>query len=174
MLMRQTSFGYTPPYFQRPILYFHDGKPIINFSRRMITGNAATPRHPLSPPITEAQAEALDAVHFIAKEHSLKTKVLPGDMRFINNLGVLHAREPWEEDENSERYMLRLWLRNSEKRWAIPEALKADSDATYDAIEGVSDYWQLDPFGTERHRELKKRGEEDDVTVGLPPSTRCG
>jgi hypothetical protein len=50
------------------------------------------PRDPLLPPISEAQAEALDALHFLAEKHRLTLDFRVGDVQFANNLSVFHAR----------------------------------------------------------------------------------
>jgi alpha-ketoglutarate-dependent taurine dioxygenase len=44
------------------------------------------------PSLTEAQAEALDAVHFTAEEHAISLDFRKGDIQFANNLSILHAR----------------------------------------------------------------------------------
>jgi alpha-ketoglutarate-dependent taurine dioxygenase len=48
----------------------------------------ANPSHP----ITEAQAEALDALHFLADRFSLTLDFQKGDVQYVNNLSIFHAR----------------------------------------------------------------------------------
>lgn len=45
------------------------------------------------PPITEAQAEALDALHFLAEKHALSLSFKKGDVQYVNNLSIFHARD---------------------------------------------------------------------------------
>jgi Taurine catabolism dioxygenase TauD, TfdA family len=113
-----------PPYHQRALLHLCDGKPILNFSRRVLTGSSESPRAPGIPPITEAQAEALDAVHFSALKHSLELDLKAGDMCFINNLVIMRSRQNFVDDGDSKRYHLRLLLNYPEKGWRIPEGLR--------------------------------------------------
>ena len=123
--MGNCSLGRVPPYYRRALLYFEDGKVILNVSRRLLVGHA--PRVPRSdgiPGLTEAQAEALDALHVIAEKHEIRPTMEKGDMRFFNNMGILHRREAFENDENSERHLIRLWLNNEDKCWRLPEALR--------------------------------------------------
>jgi alpha-ketoglutarate-dependent taurine dioxygenase len=71
---------------------------IIQFVRRAFTGFGDVPRTPNIPPITEAQAEALDALHFIGRDNALKISFERGDFQFLNNLNLLHAREGFKDD----------------------------------------------------------------------------
>lgn len=91
-------FGGNPSYTTRPLLYNEDGKIIIQYSRRHFTGYGSQARSADIPPITEAQAEALDMVHFLAEKHSLGLNFQKGDIQFINSLGLLHARDAFTDD----------------------------------------------------------------------------
>lgn len=93
------SFGGDPGYTTRPLLYQEDGHIIIQYSRRHFTGYGAQKRSPNIPPITEAQAEALDAVHFLAEKYSLGLNFQKGDIQYINSMGLLHARDAFRDDE---------------------------------------------------------------------------
>ncbi|KIJ28142.1 hypothetical protein M422DRAFT_37443, partial [Sphaerobolus stellatus SS14] len=73
------GFGADPPYTSRPLLYYLDQKLIIQYARRYFTGFLALPRSSNIPPITEAQAEALDTLHFLAEEFSLGLNFQKGD-----------------------------------------------------------------------------------------------
>lgn len=72
---------------------------IVQFVRRAFTGFRNVPRSFDIPPISEAQAEAIDALHFIGMEKSIQVKFLPGDFQFLNNLNLLHARDAFRDDE---------------------------------------------------------------------------
>lgn len=84
-------------YKLRPLLYYVDNKLIIQYARRNFTGFGKNPRRSDIPPITEAQAEALDALHFIAEKHSLGVNFQKGDIQYINNLSIFHARESYTD-----------------------------------------------------------------------------
>jgi hypothetical protein len=100
------------------------------------------------PPLTEAQAEALDAVHFIAAKHRLETSMREGDIRFINNLAVLHSREAYKDDETHKRHLVRLWLRNEELAWELPAPLKLAWARVFDDEER-GERWDVEPVGAE-------------------------
>ncbi|KAK3486066.1 uncharacterized protein B0T23DRAFT_245056 [Neurospora hispaniola] len=120
---------YKNQYHTRPLLYNFsssssvDGRkehhgPGFQFSRRPLTGAHFSPHHPLVPAMSEVQAEALDMVYFLAKEHALEIQLQKGDMQIFNNFAMLHARSSFvDEGEHHKRHMLRLWLRNEQKMW---------------------------------------------------------
>lgn len=93
------SFGGSPGYTTRPLLYNEDGHIVIQYSRRHFTGYGLQKRSPHIPPISEAQAEALDALHFAAEKHSLGLNFQKGDIQYINSLGLLHSRDAFRDDE---------------------------------------------------------------------------
>ncbi|KAK0732538.1 beta-lactamase/transpeptidase-like protein [Apiosordaria backusii] len=91
-------------------------------------------RTPGTPGLTEAQAEALDALHAIGLRHELKTSMQRGDIRFVNNMGLLHRRNAYEDRDTSDpnaatalaprRHLMRLWLHNPKACRALPPALR--------------------------------------------------
>lgn len=121
---------------------------ILNFSRRLLTGHTTLePRSPNIPNLTEAQAEALDAVHFIAVEKQKKLPMEEGDIRFINNMGLVHGRDAFFDHDGSElskRHLLRLWLHNEEKIWKLPPALQLIWDRVFADDERVG-RWEPEP-----------------------------
>lgn len=77
--------------------------------------------------MTEEQAEALDMVHFTAEKNSFSIQLERGDMQFLNNFAVFHARQAFIDDEDEagrRRHILRLWLRNEKYAWNTPDCLK--------------------------------------------------
>lgn len=132
-------YGRDPAYYNRAILFHHEGKAFMNFSRRVLTGHPISGRTLRIPSLTEAQAEALDAVHFTAQKHKLNFATEKGEMRFINNFALLHGREAYSDKENfeasrlscedemarrSQRHLLRMWLHDEQMVWKLPPALK--------------------------------------------------
>lgn len=96
--------GYTP----RPLLYHQPAagnnpeRVIIQYARRAFTGYWGLPRTANIPAITEAQAEALDAVHFTAEKHALALEFRPGDIQFVNNLSIFHARAGFRDSPDKQ------------------------------------------------------------------------
>jgi hypothetical protein len=146
-----SSFGHIPAYHQRPILFWHNGKMILNFSRRLLTGSLNSPRTAGLPPITEAQADALDAVHFIAAKHSLAMEMQPGDFRFINNLAILHCRDAFEDGGADKRHLVRMWLRNEKLAWDTPTPLRMFWERVYKRRERKEQIWEVDGLVSQDH-----------------------
>ncbi|KAI9018780.1 hypothetical protein CLU79DRAFT_760378 [Phycomyces nitens] len=110
-------------YYKRPLLYYEDNHLIIQYARRKFTGFGYKPRSESIPPITEAQAEALDALHYISEKHHLDIEFKKGDIQYISNLSIFHAREGFTDSTVNRRHLLRLWL-HPEKPWKLPEQLQ--------------------------------------------------
>jgi hypothetical protein len=75
------------------VLYNEDGHIVIQYSRRQFVGYGMQLRSAHIPPISEAQAEALDMLHFYAEKYSLELNFKKGDIQYINSMGLLHARD---------------------------------------------------------------------------------
>lgn len=99
----------------RPLLYWDDGRPFFFFSRRNLTGSPRSSRTSSIPPITDIQADALDALHFSALKHCIRHRPVNGELQIINNLSVVHCREHFVDPDNeSGRHLMRIWLRNDD------------------------------------------------------------
>ncbi|KAG6853962.1 hypothetical protein C0991_012108 [Blastosporella zonata] len=128
------GFGGSPAYSSRPLLYYHDSKIIIQYARRSFTGFHALPRSEDIPPITEAQAEALDAIHYLGEKYNVGLNFQKGDIQYINNLAVFHARDGFVDTPEKTRHLLRLWLRNEELAWSTPKELESTWKRLYYSI----------------------------------------
>ncbi|KAM6495155.1 hypothetical protein JOM56_009778 [Amanita muscaria] len=121
----RSDVGNAAGYSTRPLLYYEDGHVVIQYSRRRFTGYGPQKRSTHVPPLTEAQAEALDAVHFLAEQFSVGLNFQKGDVQYINSLGLLHARDAFRDDDDVHvRHLIRLWLRNDELAWKTPGPLE--------------------------------------------------
>jgi hypothetical protein len=96
---------------------------IIQYARRTFTGFQGLPRSTDIPPITEAQAEALDALHFLAEKYAVLLNFQKGDIQFANNLSIFHARDGFKNTPEQQRHLVRLWLQDEEYAWKLPEEL---------------------------------------------------
>ena len=75
---------------------------IIQYARRLFTGFGDFPRSTDIPPITEAQAEALDTLHYLGEKYNLGLNFQKGDIQYVNNLGVFHARDAFVDQPGRE------------------------------------------------------------------------
>jgi hypothetical protein len=99
------------PYYQMPIFHHYGGYLTVTYNRDFIT---AALRFDEVPRLSEAQIEAMDLADELADSDRLRLDMdfRPGDIQFINNHQVLHARTPYEDypEPERKRHLLRLWL----------------------------------------------------------------
>lgn len=98
------NFGNTAqPYTKRPLIVYQPKtsdspeRVLLQYARRSFTGFGALPRSKDIPPITEAQAEALDALHFLGEKFNVGLDFRQGDIQYVNNLAVFHARDGFKD-----------------------------------------------------------------------------
>lgn len=75
------------------------------------------------PALTPAQKYALDRVSHVATLFELPLELEPGDVLFFNNWALLHRRDAYQDSEHTSRHMVRLWLRNTQLGWSIPNQM---------------------------------------------------
>jgi hypothetical protein len=94
-----------------PVWGVRDGKFTSHYSRTFVE---AAQRRPVSevPRLSAAQAEALDMLHDLAEELCFEMSFAPGDIQFVNNHVIYHARTAFQDDPEhaADRLLLRLWL----------------------------------------------------------------
>ena len=99
------------PFYNAPVFNEWNGKLSVLYSRAHI-GSAQ--RFPEARRLTRDDIEALDMLVDLAADPELKLDMnfMPGDIQFLHNHTILHARtgyEDWPEVERK-RHLLRLWL----------------------------------------------------------------
>jgi len=128
------SFDATNPSFTRPLLVEQDGKLICNYRIRPFLGTPGYPRNAALGPLPARQEEALNVVGKIADELCLRFEFKTGDIQFINNLSILHAREEFRcaEGDNMRRHLLRLVQMDDELGWDVPPAMREAMGKMFD------------------------------------------
>jgi hypothetical protein len=99
------------PFYEAPVFNEHAGHLSVLYSRLHI-GSAQ--RFPDARPLTAEDTEALDMFGELAGDPELRLDMnfMPGDIQFLHNHTILHARsayEDWPKVERKRR-LLRLWL----------------------------------------------------------------
>ena len=106
-----------------PVWGVRDGKFTSHYSRTFIE---VAQRRTEVPRLSEAQSEAIEMLHALADELSFEMSFAPGDIQFVNNHVVYHARSAFEDGsaeaagKDGGRLLLRLWLAMPNSR-ALPE-----------------------------------------------------
>ncbi|RSL53519.1 hypothetical protein CEP51_014880 [Fusarium floridanum] len=169
------THGRDPPYYKRALLYYEDGKIITNYSRRILCGEPSNgPRTPGIPGLTEAQAEAIDALHAIGRRHELKQSMEKGDLRFINNLAIMHRRDPYGDTTRDHRHLLRLWLHSDSQCWKLPLDLQLAWERVFNDDERKEE-WHLVQYSPTGEQHVVPVWDDSDPRPppGPPPVTRC-
>ncbi|KAL4789768.1 hypothetical protein BDV19DRAFT_382873 [Aspergillus venezuelensis] len=119
---------------------------IIQYARRNFTGYWGKPRSATLPPITEAQAEALDALHYLAERSSVSLDFHKGDIQVVNNLSIFHTRAKFTDSGEKRRHLVRLWLQDPELALGTPDGLKSRWEFVYGGVTAEKSVFPLDPF----------------------------
>lgn len=111
---------------QRPLLFFHDGHVILNYGRNRILGNDDPVNRKLNgiPVVSQLQMEALEVIQELGEKYQLELPMQPGDLTFVNNFGVLHSRDAFQDSEKDVRYLVRMWIKNEALSWKLPQFSK--------------------------------------------------
>lgn len=114
------------PWFDMPIFHWHQGKLTAIYVRQYI--ESAQRNFPQARRLSAQQRIALDAVDALANDSRIHLRMYfePGDMQFLHNHQILHARTDfvnWPEPVRH-RHLLRLWLSPAAGR-LLPEVFAA-------------------------------------------------
>ena len=102
-----------------PVFGLRDGRFTSHYSRTYVEAAQLLPG---TPRMTERQWQALDLLQALAEELCFEMTLEPGDMQFLNNHVVYHARTAFEDDPESGwvRLLYRIWLSMPNSR-ALPQ-----------------------------------------------------
>ena len=105
--------------YMLPVFGLRDGRFTSHYSRTYIE---AAQKLPEAPRLTTEQWEAIDLLAEVADALCYRMQLEPGDMQFLNNHVIYHARDAFTDDAASGqvRQMYRLWLAMPNSR-ALPE-----------------------------------------------------
>jgi len=99
------------PWYTMPVFTQWGDRLFVRYIRPYIL---ASQRHAEAPPITDDAEAAMQRVDAMTKEprYNVFMDLQPGDMQFINNYHVLHARTAYQDDRETGqiRHLKRLWL----------------------------------------------------------------
>ena len=103
--------------------------------RAPLLGGARIRRSETVPKVSAKQLHALEAVESLARRYSVKLDRQNGDLQFINNLSVMHARTAYGvkvAGQRSTRHLLRMFLRDPGNAWAKPASFKTKFDDPFE------------------------------------------
>jgi hypothetical protein len=119
------------PFYEAPVFNEYAGKVSVLYSRLHI---GSSQRFPEARRLTAEDIEALDMLADVAGDPELRLDMnfMPGDIQFLHNHTILHARtgyEDWPEAERK-RHLLRLWLSPPNARPLPPVFAECYGDIT--------------------------------------------
>ncbi|KAH8880119.1 Clavaminate synthase-like protein [Thozetella sp. PMI_491] len=107
--------------FHHPVMFHHQGKVFCQLVYRVCGTNI----------LNQAQLEALRHVEEYARKSCIEIVPQPGDIQFINNYALLHARQSWVDGSaRLARHYLRLGLHDPTNAWPRPPAYEWLFDAS--------------------------------------------
>jgi hypothetical protein len=113
-----------------PVWGVRDGKFTSHYSRTYVEAAQRRPESEV-PRVSDRQWQALDFLAELAEELCFEMSFAPGDIQFVNNHVIYHARSAFEDDDaGHDRLLLRLWLSMPNSR-----ALPAGHEVLWRAIE---------------------------------------
>ncbi len=119
------------PFYEAPVFNEYAGTLSVLYSRLHI---GSSQRFPEARRLTAEDVEALDMLADLAGDPELRLDMtfMPGDIQFLHNHTILHARtayEDWPETERK-RHLLRLWLSPPNARPLPPVFAECYGDIT--------------------------------------------
>jgi hypothetical protein len=119
------------PFYESPVFNDYAGTLSVLYSRLHI---GSSQRFPEARRLTAEDIEALDMLGNLASDPDLRLDMnfMPGDIQFLHNHTILHARtayEDWPEPERK-RHLLRLWLSPPNARPLPPVFAECYGDIT--------------------------------------------
>ncbi|MCJ1394683.1 hypothetical protein MMC18_007563 [Xylographa bjoerkii] len=117
-----------------PIVILHKSQVFMNCSRVRISGTLTRPRPDFLPHLTYQQIEALELLQLVASDVSISFRFQKGDMLAFNNLGMMHARSSFVDDEHSghKRHLLRLVAKDDLDADILPQLFQGRLERLYD------------------------------------------
>ena len=114
-----------------PVFGQREGRFTSHYSRTYVE---AAQEMPDVPPMEDRHWQALDTLHDLAEELCMEMTMAPGDMQFINNHVIYHARTAYQDHDGGggdrRRLLRRLWLSMPNSR-----ALPMDHNTLWTSVE---------------------------------------
>ena len=98
-----------PPWYRLAVFHYNQGYLSTTLEPHY---TRSAERHEGVPKMTPEQHEAIEFVESVARELRLDIEFRPGDMQFLNNHVIMHARGAYTDDPDParHRYLYRIWV----------------------------------------------------------------
>jgi len=105
-----------------PVWGVRHGKFTSHYSRTYVEAAQRQPESEV-PRVSDRQWQALDLLATLAEELCFEMSFATGNIQFVNNHVIYHARSAEDDEEGHDRLLLRLWLSMPNSR-ALPLATR--------------------------------------------------
>lgn len=108
------------------------GDVMFTYSRYPMAGFKGRQRNPNLVPVSETQIAAMDAVQYTMAKNAVPLPWGKGDIAFINDMAIMHARSSFTESgQGLQRHLLKFYLRDPAQNWQIPDSARKQWDKIY-------------------------------------------
>jgi len=118
----------------------------IMSERRPFFGDEKLPRLESLPKLTSEQIRALEMIQKIAGHVCALITLKAGDIFFINNRAMLHAKSSYVDNSGSKQHAIKIVLRDADFAWPIPKALEGYYENMYGGNRPEDEIWKVDAF----------------------------
>jgi hypothetical protein len=114
-------------WYEMPVFTEFQNRLFVRYIRTYINASQRLPEAPRVTPQAEAAMQLLDSMTEDSR-YNIMMDLQPGDMQFINNYHVLHARTDYRDDRASGRvrHLKRLWLETTVLEQRPPQFARKD------------------------------------------------
>lgn len=127
--------GNPPKHIVAPLVQVHNHRVYLSVDPGRLGLHPVTAKAGLGssiPSLTTLHLQALETLSELATKHRLMLDTKPGDMLFINNWALIHARDSYKDPKDGPgRHLVRLWLRDSELGWDVPKSMRVPWEAAF-------------------------------------------
>ncbi|TLD19289.1 hypothetical protein PspLS_09882 [Pyricularia sp. CBS 133598] len=128
-------------HFLASLISYYDGKVMASLDPGRLGRQQANPEHVPNkantgagsslfrvPTLTQVQRDALAVFDQVAHKHKISVAAQAGDIIFVNNLALVHARDAYTDEEaagGQRRHAVRMWLHDEKLAWSRPAGMRA-------------------------------------------------
>lgn len=106
---------------------------MVNFAMTFLVGSDVYSLAADAPPLIPEQRQALEILSRICREQSIKLNLIAGDILFVNNLSILHARDAYQDrpDLGKSRLLFSMMLRDNHLALQKPACFREAGDNVF-------------------------------------------